>query len=466
MVERGFLPDFPQEAAVELASIKAPAEPRKSPGFKDLRGLLWVSIDNDNSRDLDQLTYAEGNRFFVAVADVDAVVKEGRPIDRAARHNTTSVYTPTAIFPMLPLKLSNDLTSLNENADRVAIVVEMEIAEDGRFHPAGIYPAWVRNKAKLAYPKVSACLEKGSCFGHPFPSVPGLMKQLALQDEIAQKIRAYRNAQGAIEFGIPELEAVIVDGIPVGLHETVRSRAHELIENYMIAANISVTRFLNHHKLPTLRRIVKVPKRWGRIVSLAKSLGTDLPPNPDAKALRAFLLKQKVADPIAFPELSLAVVKLIGRGEYALGAPQGKGLVHFNLSELEYAHTTAPNRRYPDIIMQRILKAHLYGDPLPYSKEKLADLATHCTLKQADAEKVERRLSKCAAAMVMLKEMQRKYKAMVTGRTDRGTWVRLMEYPVEGKLVEGTKNLDVGDYLQVRLVRADPVLGHLDFGKV
>jgi exoribonuclease-2 len=292
------------------------------------------------------------------------------------------------------------------------------------------------------------------------------MKQLALQDEIAQKIRAYRNAQGAIEFGIPELEAVIVDGIPVGLHETVRSRAHELIENYMIAANISVTRFLNHHKLPTLRRIVKVPKRWGRIVSLAKSLGTDLPPNPDAKALRAFLLKQKVADPIAFPELSLAVVKLIGRGEYALGAPQGKGLVHFNLSELEYAHTTAPNRRYPDIIMQRILKAHLYGDPLPYSKEKLADLATHCTLKQADAEKVERRLSKCAAAMVMLKEMQRKYKAMVTGRTDRGTWVRLMEYPVEGKLVEGTKNLDVGDYLQVRLVRADPVLGHLDFGKV
>lgn len=463
MIERGFIPEFSKDVLIELASITAPAKAKIIPAFRDMRGLLWVSIDNDDSRDLDQLTYAEDNRIYVAIADVDAIVKKGLPIDNQAAHNTTSIYTPTVVFPMLPLKLSNDLTSLNENTDRCANVVEMEIADDGRFHLRGIYPALVRNRAKLTYHNVAGCVEKGICLGHLIPSVPGLIKQLALQDRIAQRIQAFRNAQGALEFGIAELQAVVVDGIPVGLQERTQNRAHKLIENYMIAANVCVTEFLHKNHLPTLRRVVKIPKRWNRIVSIAKILGEDLPAKPDPKALRAFLLRQKEKNPASFPELSLAVIKLIGRGEYILSSIHGRDLGHFNLAELEYAHTTAPNRRYPDVIMQRLLKSHLYGEPSPYTKSELASIAAHCTVKETDAEKVERRLVKCAAAMVLAKEIGRQYKAMVTGKTERGTWVRLMEFPVEGKLIQGGGDLDVGDYLQVKLVHVDVLKGYIDF---
>jgi VacB/RNase II family 3'-5' exoribonuclease len=463
MIERGFIPEFSKDVLIELASITAPAKAKIIPAFRDMRELLWVSIDNDDSRDLDQLTYAEDNRIYVAIADVDAIVKKGLPIDIQAAHNTTSIYTPTVVFPMLPLKLSNDLTSLNENTDRCANVVEMELEGDGRFHLISIYPALVRNRAKLTYHNVAGCVEKGICLGHLIPSIPGLVKQLALQDRIAQRIQAFRNAQGALEFGIAELQAVVVDGIPVGLQERTQNRAHKLIENYMIAANVCVTEFLHKNHLPTLRRVVKIPKRWNRIVSIAKILGEDLPAKPDPKALRAFLLRQKEKNPASFPELSLAVIKLIGRGEYILSSIHGKDLGHFNLAELEYAHTTAPNRRYPDVIMQRLLKSHLYGEPSPYTKSELAAIAAHCTVKESDAEKVERRLVKCAAAMVLAKEIGRQYKAMVTGKTERGTWVRLMEFPVEGKLVQGDRDLDVGDYLLVKLDHVDILKGFIDF---
>ena len=466
MIERGFIPDFPKEIVVELASIKAPAKPKIVSSFRDMREILWVSIDNDDSRDLDQLTYAEGSRIYVAIADVDAIVKKGLPIDKRASHNTTTVYTPTAIFPMLPLKLSNDLTSLNENADRCAIVVEIEVGKEGKFELRGVYPAYVRNHAKLTYHNVAGCVERGICLGHLIPSVPGLIKQLSLQDKIAGQIQAFRDSQGALEFGIAELETVVVNGIPVGLQERVRNRAHRLIENYMIAANVCITEFLQKEGLPTLRRVVKTPKRWNRIVSLAKSLGEDLPPKPNAKALRAFLLRQREQKPVSFPELSLAIIKLIGRGEYILGTPHTRDLGHFNLAQGEYAHTTAPNRRYPDVIMQRLLKSHLYGEDPPYTKKELSVLGAHCTAKEADAEKVERRLAKCAAAMVLSKEIGRQFKVMVTGKTDRGTWVRLMEFPVEGRLVKGGPELDVGDYLQVRLVHVDVMKGHIDFHQV
>jgi len=324
MIERGFIPEFSKDVLIELASITAPAKAKIIPAFRDMRELLWVSIDNDDSRDLDQLTYAEDNRIYVAIADVDAIVKKGLPIDNQAAHNTTSIYTPTVVFPMLPLKLSNDLTSLNEHTDRCANVVEMEIADDGRFHLRGLYPALVRNRAKLTYRNVASCVEKGIGLGHLIPSVPGLIKQLALQDRIAQRIQAFRNAQGALEFGIAELQAVVVDGIPVGLQERTQNRAHKLIENYMIAANVCVTEFLHKNHLPTLRRVVKIPKRWNRIVSIAKILGEDLPSKPDPKALRAFLLRQKEKNPASFPELSLAVIKLIGRGEYILSSIHGR----------------------------------------------------------------------------------------------------------------------------------------------
>lgn len=462
MIERGFIPDFPKDILVELSSIQAPAEPRISPSFRDMREAFWVSIDNDDSRDLDQLTYAEESRVYVAIADVDAILKKGLPIDIRAAHNTTTVYTPTAIFPMLPLKLSNDLTSLNENSDRCAVVVEMEVESDGQFHLREVYPAFVRNRAKLTYQIVSSSLEKGISLGHLIPSIPGLKKQLALQDKIAQRILSFRNSLGSLEFGISELEAIVVDGIPVGLQERTRSRAHELIENFMIAANVCVTEYLHKKRIPTLRRVVRVPKRWSRIVALAKTLGEDLSSEPDPRALRVFLLNQKQKNPLSFSELSLAVIKLIGRGEYVLDTGT-KNLGHFNLAEREYAHTTAPNRRYPDVVMQRLLKSQIYGEKIPYTKEELSQLASHCTIKETDAEKVERRMVKCAAAMVLSNQIGRKFKAMVTGSTDRGTWVRLMEFPVEGKLIQGVRGLDVGDYLQVKLAHVDVLKGYIDF---
>ncbi|HSX26674.1 MAG TPA: RNB domain-containing ribonuclease [Chlamydiales bacterium] len=457
MIDRGFIPDFPKPVLDELERIQAPAKPL--PKIRDMREWLWVSIDNDDSRDLDQLTFAEKDKIYVAVADVDALVKKGSAIDVQARHNTTSVYTPTEIFLMLPSKLCYDLTSLNEKMDRLAIVVEMNVTMNGQFELEAIYPAFVRNQAKLTYNGVGACLEQGSCQDLP-------RGQLELQDQIAQRIQAYRDQEGALVFAERELHAVIVNGIPVGLAEKTINRAHKLIENFMIAANVGVTRYLIEKKLPSIRRVVKTPKRWDRIVSLAKGLGDQLPVKPDARALRKFLLHQQKVNPSHFSHLSLAVIKLIGRGEYVLGKAGEKHLEHFNLAEVEYAHTTAPNRRYPDIIMQRILKSSLQGLPLPYSNGELTEMAAHCTQKEDDANKVERQLIKCAAAMILVKEIGKTFHAMVTGASPKGTWVRLLDPPVEGKLVKGFKGVDVGDYLTVRLERVDVMNGHIDFSRI
>lgn len=469
MAERGFLSDFSPSVHQELDALVSPALPRPD-GIKDMRDLLWVSIDNEDSRDLDQLTYAESHpngkdRIFIAVADVDALVKKGSAIDSHASHNTTSVYTPTEIFPMLPLKLSTNLTSLNEKSDRAAIVVEMEVDAEGAFELAAIHPALVYNHAKLAYPGVGTCIEEGICLVHPIPSIPGLRKQLELQDAIARRIQQYRNKKGALEFADVELHPIIVEGVPVGLEEKSVNRAHKLIENFMIAANVGVTRYLIQKNIPTVRRIVRTPKRWDRIVALARDAGETLPPQPDAKALRAFLLKQQKAAPLQFMDLSLAIIKLIGRGEYVLGMPGKKKLEHFDLAEMEYAHTTAPNRRFPDVLMQRLVKSALYGDPLPYTPDQLHLLAARCTQKEDDAAKVERRLVKCAAAMILVKQIGREFKAMVTGASDKGTWVRLLAPPVEGKLVKGFKGVDVGDYLTVKLIRVNVLSGHIDFSK-
>lgn len=462
MIERGFLPAFPQEALQQLEAIQAPA-PLHGP-FRDMRKLLWISIDNEDSRDLDQLTYAEEDRIYVAVADVDALVKKGSPIDHAAAHNTTSVYTPTQVFPMLPLKLSTNLTSLNEKSDRCAIVIELKIEADGRFELQDIYHAAVRNQAKLNYPCVGAWLEHIIC-KNPIPPIAHLREQLLLQDRLAQQIHRYRNKRGALEFGEIQLQPVIVNGIPVGLEERGKNRAHLLIENYMIAANVAATRFLKNRRLPTLRRVVKTPKRWDRIVALAKDLGEELPGKPDPKALRQFLLKQQQTAPLQFPDLSLAIIKLLGRGEYVLGLPGKPSPGHFDLAEHEYTHATAPNRRFPDLIMQRLLKNALLHKGEAYPNEELAQLAAHCTQKEDDAAKVERRLMKCAAAVVLEKEVGRSFKAMVTGAAPKGTWVRLQTPPIEGKLIKGFEKVDVGDFIQVKLIHVDVRRGHIDFAR-
>lgn len=396
MLDRDLLPDFPAEVEREVAQLSEPEKPRPTAELRDLRNWLWISIDNDDSLDLDQLTYAEVSDgkeiLYVAVADVDALVAEGSAIDRFASSNTTSVYTPTIVFPMLPTKLSTNLTSLNEQADRGAIVVEIEIGKEGQFDTRAIYPAWVRNHAKLTYNKVAAFIDSKGKKREFLPDLAGLAEQIMLQDTLSQRMKDYRYRQGALSFGTIELQPTIVDGQVVELKESVHNRANALIENAMIAANVGVTLFLKKLNLPTLRRIVRTPERWDRIVALAQEKGAKLPPHPDVKALRDFLLDQRRADQQHFPDLSLAIIKLIGRGEYVVGFPGKPAPGHFDLALRDYSHTTAPNRRYPDLIMQRLLKNHFYGGSNPYSEEELIALAQHCTEKEDDATKVERRV--------------------------------------------------------------------------
>ncbi len=463
MVEKGMLPFYPEEALRELDQIRQPA-PFKH-GMQDRRDLLWVSIDNIDSKDLDQLTYADTlpsgkSRIYIAVADVDALVKNKSALDLAAQHNTTSVYTPGKVFAMLPPKLSNDLTSLNPDTDRAAIVIEMEVDEAGKFELHSLYPAFVRNRAKLVYETVAEWLEKGWRMEHVSDEVH---RQLLLQDQIAQRIRAFRESQGALGFETIELQAVMIAKIAVRLEPRTVNRAHRLIENAMIAANVGASRFLKGHNLPVLQRVVRKPKRWRRIVLLAKALGEKLPARPDVHALRDFLVRQQAARPEHFHDLSLSVIKLIGKGEYVVGVPGRRPVGHFDLALHDYAHTTAPNRRYPDLIMQRLLKSQLFQTPLPYQRKDLAALAIHCTEKEDDATKVERRMIKCAAAMVMKDQIGKRFEALVTGAGRKGIWVRLYDPPIEGKVIIGCGKLDVGDKIEVELLKVDVRKGFIDF---
>lgn len=471
MIERGFIPEFPEDVMNQVAALNKPAEPPALPSFRDMRQKLWVSIDNDDSKDLDQLTYAEvtpdGKEvIFVAVADVDALVKKGSPSDLYAFNNTTSVYTPERIFPMLNPKLSTNLTSLNPDVDRCAVVIEVEVEDSGNFVPRDIYLAWVHNHAKMAYSFVGDFLEDKKPLPDRFTHIEGLDEQLMLQDALAQRINAYRDKEGALTFASTELKPVIVNEMIVDVKEAEHNRAHKLIENFMISANVAVTNFLIDHGLPTLRRIVRTPDRWDRIVDLVKEHGGNLPEQPDSKALRDFLLQQGKENPDTFPELSLSLIKLIGKGEYYAGFPGEEAPGHFDLALVIYAHTTAPNRRFPDIVMQRLLKSQFFGSELPYTKEELIAIADQCTRKENDSNKVERKMIKCAAALVLSKRVGEEFQAMVTGASERGTWVRLMNPPIEGKLVRGTKGLDVGDKLRVKLISTDVVNGYIDFIRV
>ena len=453
MEERGFLPEFPPRVISEVGRWKAAALPR-SP-YKDLREIPWVSIDNVTSKDLDQLTYASGNRIFVAISDVDALVSKGSEADRYALTNTTSVYTPTITFPMLPEPLSHHLTSLVEHEDRAALVTEIELDDDGKFLSWDIYYAWVKNHAKLAYPRVGEALQNGSAD-----------PQLQLQDKLAQRIEAFRLRQGALNFDTIELETEVVENQVVGIKEAAFNRAHSLIENFMIASNIATVRFLRARGLPTLRRAVREPKRWGRIVDLAKDYHFSLPDEPDAKALQTFLTERKAKDPDAFADLSLAIIKLVGRGEYIASFPGKKAPGHFDLAVLDYAHTTAPNRRYPDLVNQRLIKSTLFQTPLPYKEQELIDIAAHCSQKEDDATKVERRMLKSAAAVVLSSQIGREFPAIVTGINEHGTWVRLDTPAIEGKLVRGEPSLDVGDKIRVKLLHTDVVKGFIDFERI
>jgi VacB/RNase II family 3'-5' exoribonuclease len=470
MIERGLLPDFSSQVLAELDRIQAPAAAMHGESVRDLTDWLWVSIDNDDSRDLDQLTVAEvmpGDKvkILVAIADVDSLVKNGSAIDDHARHNTTSVYTAARIFPMLPEKLSTDLTSLNFNEDRLAIVIEMVMGADGSLQTSDIYRARVRNHAQLAYNSVDAWLE-GDGVPAAVAAVNGLAENLRLQDRIAQRMRKLRHAHGALSLETLEAKPIF-DGEQIrDLQVEEKNRAKEIIEDCMIAANGVIARYLTSRKFPSIRRVVRTPKRWARIVELAAEHKFELPADPDSKALDEFLIKEKAADPLQFPDLSLAVTKLLGAGEYMAELPGDNAPGHFGLAVKDYAHSTAPNRRYPDLVTQRLLKAALAGSAWPYSKDELDALAKHCTEEEDAANKVERQVGKSAAALLLESRIGEQFDAIVTGASDKGTWARLLNIPVEGKLVHGFEGLDVGDRIRVQLTAINVERGFIDFKKV
>jgi len=470
MLERGLLPDFSAEALAELAGVQAPAT-MDGEKVRDLRDLLWASIDNDDSRDLDQLTVAEAMpgdkiKIFVAVADVDSFVKKGSAIDDHALHNTTSVYTAAAIFPMLPEKLSTNLTSLNFNEDRLAIVVEMVIGSDGSLQGSDLYRAIVRNHAKLAYNSVGAWLEESGMVPEAVASVQGLDENLRTQDRAAQSMKNFRHVNGALSFETIEARPIF-DGDEIReLEVENRNRAKDLIEDFMIAANGVAARYLSKRKFPSLRRVVRTPKRWERIVAIAGEHGFTLPDNPDSRALEEFLSKEQAADPLRFPDLSLSIIKLMGPGEYVAEIPGGTAQGHFGLAVRDYAHSTAPNRRYPDLITQRMLKAALAERPTPYEKNSLEVLGKHCTKEEDAAKKVERQVAKSAAALLLESRIGERFDAIVTGAAAKGTWVRLLHPPIEGKLVHGFEGMDVGHRVRVQLIHTDAEQGFIDFKRV
>jgi len=469
MTERGLQPDFSAEARAEVETITKPAA-ESTQGIRDLTGLLWASIDNDDSRDLDQLSVAEplsggAAKVLVAVADVDAIVKKSSAIDDHARTNTTSVYTAAQVFPMLPEKLSTDLTSLGEGDKRLALVVEMVVGPDGRVRESAVYRAVVLNRAKLAYNSVAAWLEGTAPAPPKLAAVHGLDQLLRLQDRVAQAMKTCRHLQGALSLETIQTRALFNGDVLADLLPDEKNRAKELIEDFMIAANGVTAKYLESRGVPSLRRILRTPERWERIVELAATLGERLPPQADAGALEAFLVKRQRADDVRFPDLALSVVKLLGSGEYAVLAPGQTPDGHFGLAVRDYTHSTAPNRRFPDLITQRQLKAALAGRPVAYDAAELDGLARHCTAQEDNATKVERQVRKSAAAMLLAPRIGERFDALVTGAAEKGTWVRVLRPAVEGRLVRGFQGVDVGDRVQVELVHVDVERGFIDFAR-
>jgi VacB/RNase II family 3'-5' exoribonuclease len=466
MQDRGLEPEFSVEELLQLSQINHSAPP-PSP-CTDLRSLLWCSIDNDDSRDLDQLTYAEkieDNKVivWVAIADVDALVQKNSAIDFHAQTNTTSVYTPAKIFSMLPEKLSTDLTSLNENEDRVAIVTKMKINQHGEIENSSIFQAIVRNYAKLTYNAIGEWLESTNSLPDKVNQVQGLEEALKCQHEIAQILKKRRHDRGSLTLDPSKVEAKLTNNQEIFLEISSHNYAHQLIEEFMIAANFAIANHFRQAKIASLRRVVRIPKRWNRIVEIAKSLGEHLPDQPDSKSLEDFLIKRKQQDPQTFADLSLTIIKLLGRGEYIVENTEDSPVGHFGLALSDYTHATAPNRRFPDLISQRQYKAYLRNETAPYSVEELHWLADHCTQQEDAATKVERQINKSAAAMLLSSQIGVIFQGIITGADEVGTWVRIFQPPVEGKVIEGFEKLDVGDKVSVKLKSVNIAKGYIDF---
>ena len=470
MIDHGFRPDFGPEVDAEVAALSRGEAAGPPPAARDLRDRLWSSIDEVESRDLDQLEVAEaipggGERVLVAIADVDRLVPAGSAIDGHAGWNTTSVYTGAALFPMLPEALSTDLTSLNEGVDRHAIVIDQVVAADGSTQDHAVYRALVHNHAKLDYDAVGAWLEERGPEPPKVAASPALAEQLRRQDAAAQALRTRRDQRGALPLETIEARAVMEGEAVTGLVVKAENRARQLIEDFMVAANVAMAGFLAAHGSPWIGRVVRVPKRWDRIAALARELGERLPDEPSPSALASFLERQRTRDPLRYPDLSLSVVKLLGSGEYVLDKPGLANEGHFGLAVDDYTHSTAPNRRYADLVTQRLLKAVLARTGPAYDDAALGAIAHQCTEREDEANKVERQVRKQAAALLLARRIGASFDAIVTGASPKGTWVRLLRPPVEGRVMRGEEGLDVGDRVRVKLLSTDPVRGFIDFAR-
>jgi len=465
MIDHGFTPDFPPAVRQQLQSLACPPDP----ALRDLRTLLWSSIDNDDSRDLDQIEWAErapqGIRVLVGIADVDLCVGQSTPIDVYAAAEATTVYAGIRTFPMLPEELSTDRTSLAEGQDRAAVVVEMAVASDGSVSATSIYPALVRNRAQLTYGTIGPWLEGSASPPPKVAAAPDLEAQLKMQDQAAGWLRDGRHRLGALSFDRVEAQPVIADGQVRDIVTRQHNRAAELIEDFMIAANETIARTLAESNVSSIRRVVRAPERWDRIVELVGRYGEQLPPQPDAAALNAFLTRRKQSDPLHYSDVSLAVLKLMGPGEYVLMRPGDAAPGHFGLAAQDYTHSTAPNRRFADLVTQRLIKSLAARAQSPYSDGELDAIARTCTLQEDAARKVERAMNKRLAAAALQRRIGNVFSAVVTGVTPKGVFVRALHPPVEGRLVRGEHGLDVGDRLNVTLLRADPRSGFIDFGR-
>ena len=467
MVAEGFHPDFPPEVIQEAKSLK-PAANNAGPAAIDMRSLLWSSIDNDSSRDLDQVEYVEklpdGTvRLMIGIADVDASVPKGSKLDQRAAAESTSVYAGVATFPMLPDELSTGLTSLLDQQERAALVIELHITNDGNVDCHDACRALIRNQCKLAYSSTGAWLEGRGPIPPAAAAVPGMEAQLRLQLETSERLRGIRKQKGLLAFGSVEAEPVMGDGQVKDLAVSRHNVAEDIIESFMVAGNVAMAIFLREKKSLALRRVVKTPKRWDRIQAIASEYGVKLPDAPDPRALADFLDARKAADAAHFPDLSLSIVKLMGPGEYIVEPPGAEHEGHFGLAADDYTHSTAPNRRYADLVTQRLLKAASVDGPCPYTEAELTAIAAHCTEREDAARKVERVMRKVAAASLLSSRVGQEFDGIVTGASPKGTFARLLKFPAEGMIVRGAQGLDVGETVRVRLASVNVAKGFIDF---
>jgi VacB/RNase II family 3'-5' exoribonuclease len=468
MIDNGFEPEFSSEIEAQLTSIAGRDLIAEATDAKDLRHLSWSSIDNKTSRDLDQVEWAEeldnGDiRILVGIADVDAAVEKGSPIDKRAARNTVSVYTESEVFPMLPEQLSTDLTSLNEGEDRLAVVADMVVKQNGDVPTSTFYRAIVHNQVKLDYPTVGDWFDGDGPVPEQIIDRPDLIDQLQLQRKAAERLHKYRVAKGALEFESIESEAVVENGDVKEIRSVEPNLARHLIENFMVAANVEMAEFIEAHGIASIRRVVHTPRHWEGIVKIAEEYGEHLPREPDQPALAAFLEKRREADPDRFPDLSLSIIKLIGSGQYVVERPGDDAGGHFGLGVRDYAHSTAPNRRYPDLVVQRLVKAIVAGRGQAYAPEELESISAHINDREKAARKVERKMRKIVAAAVMKKRVGERFDAIVTGVNEHGTFARILRPPVDGRIVKGEHGLDVGQKIEVKLLSANTANGFIDF---